>query len=210
MKKNISSATNSAELYKIIRKILMDAAKKGEYIVDRNKCMNFGLIFKDGVYSYSAIDLFCERIFKKSVAKKIKKEVDVLTDEDRDIIDEFLIANNYIENLPKNVSDVDTDKVKYYTMVAHDLKRVVQGISTVKKDLEIPFYINDLTKDEFPLVCLGEATEEELDRWTQKLVTFIEVNKDMLTPASFSPYSQPDGLSVMKVRSPLWTDIIVR
>lgn len=210
MKKNVSSATNSTELYKIIKKILMDSAKRGEYIIDRNKCMNFGLIFKDGVYSYSAIDLFCERIFKKNVAKKLKKEVNTLTDDDQAIIDEFLVANNYIKNLPKDISDVDTEKTKYYTMVAHDLKRVVQGIDTIKKEVEIPFYVNELTKDEFPLICLGEATEKEIETWAQRLVAFIEINKEMLTPAAFSPYSQPEGLKVMRVRAPLWTDIIVR
>ena len=210
MKKNISSAKNSKELYEIVKRHLNTAKKRGDYIVDRNKCRNFGLIFKDGVCSYSAIDLFCERIFKKSGVKVLTKSVDTLSAENQAIVDEYLKANQYLANLPKDVSEIDADETKRCAETVENLSTKIGEMETIKKDIDIPFYVNPLTKDEFPLICLKDASDEELNLWAQKLVAFIEINKEMLTPAAFSPHSQPDGLQVMKVHTPFWTDIVVR
>ena len=59
MRKNFVTAKDSSELYKSIRKELSKAKRNGYYIVDRNKTQNFGTIFREGVSSYSSIDLFC-------------------------------------------------------------------------------------------------------------------------------------------------------
>lgn len=210
MKRNTTNASTSKELFENIKKYLVSGKEKGYYIVDRNKCSNFGLIFKDGICSYSAIDLFCERIYKKSIVKKLKKNVDTLSDDDQAIVDEYLKATEYLSNLPKDIAQIDADKTNYYSMVANDLPVVIRGIETTKKEIEMPFYVNSISGEEFPLVCLGDATDEEIERWAQKLTAFVEINKELLTPAAFSPYVQPDGLKVMKVNSPLWIDIVVR
>lgn len=210
MRKNFVTAKDSSELYKSIRKELSKAKRNGYYIVDRNKTQNFGTIFREGVSSYSSIDLFCERFYKKSVVEVLNKPINTISEDDQAIIDEYIKATDYLENLPKDFNEVDTDKVNYYSMVANDLPTVIRGIEPIEKNVDIPFYVNWLTKEEFPLVSLGTATEENLDKWARKLTVFAEVNKDMITPAAFSPYSQPNGLMVMIIRTPQWVDLVIR
>lgn len=210
MRKNFVTAKDSSELYKSIRKELSKAKRNGYYIVDRNKTQNFGTIFREGVSSYSSIDLFCERFYKKSVVEVLNKPINTISEDDQAIIDEYIKATDYLENLPKDFNEVDTDKVNYYSMVANDLPTVIKGIEPIEKNVDIPFYVNWLTKEEFPLVSLGTATEENLDKWARKLTVFAEVNKDMITPAAFSPYSQPNGLMVMIIRTPQWVDLVIR
>lgn len=210
MRKNFVTAKDSSELYKSIRKELSKAKRNGYYIVDRNKTQNFGTIFREGVSSYSSIDLFCERFYKKSVVEVLNKPINTISEDDQAIIDEYIKATDYLENLPKDFNEIDTDKVNYYSMVANDLPTVIRGIEPIEKNVDIPFYVNWLTKEEFPLVSLGTATEENLDKWARKLTVFAEVNKDMITPAAFSPYSQPNGLMVMIIRTPQWIDLVIR
>ncbi len=210
MRKNFVTAKDSSELYKSIRKELSKAKRNGYYIVDRNKTQNFGTIFREGVSSYSSIDLFCERFYKKSVVEVLNKPINTISEDDQAIIDEYIKATDYLENLPKDFNEIDTDKVNYYSMVANDLPTVIRGIEPIEKNVDIPFYVNWLTKEEFPLVSLETATEENLDKWARKLTVFAEVNKDMITPAAFSPYSQPNGLMVMIIRTPQWVDLVIR
>lgn len=210
MRKNFVTAKDSSELYKSIRKELSKAKRNGYYIVDRNKTQNFGTIFREGVSSYSSIDLFCERFYKKSVVEVLNKPINTISEDDQAIIDEYIKATDCLENLPKDFNEIDTDKVNYYSMVANDLPTVIRGIEPIEKNVDIPFYVNWLTKEEFPLVSLETATEENLDKWARKLTVFAEVNKDMITPAAFSPYSQPNGLMVMVIRTPQWVDLVIR
>lgn len=209
-RKSIKYAKTSDELLSALKKILAGGRDRGDYIVDRNKCTNFGLIFKDGTNSISAIDMFCERLFSKKVITILKKDVDVLSDDDQAIVDEYLMASEYVKSAVVSPENADTKKLDYCKMVVEDLPRVIRGIEPIKKSMELPFYVNPITKGEFPVYCLSDATDENIEMWATKLSVFTEAFKGMITPAAFNPYLQPNGLEIMKIRNPKWIDIVIR
>lgn len=207
---NVKHAKTGEELRLAFKELLVQGRQRGDYIVDRNKCKNFGLIFKDGTNSYSAIDTFCERLFSKKVITQLKKDIDVLSDDDQMIVDEYTSATDYISAVSTSSEGGDPEKIRYCKMVIEDLPRVIQGIEPVKKTVTLPFYVNPITKDEFPVYCLADATDENIEMWATKLSIYAETLKIMITPAAFNMYLQPEGLKVMGIENPRWLDIIVR
>lgn len=203
-------AKNSEELIAVFKKILSESRSRGDYIVDRNRCKNFGLIFKDGTDSISAIDMFCERLFDKHAVTNLKKDIEVLSDDDQAIVDEFIKASEYIKSAVAAPETADPKTLNYCQMVVKDLPKVIQGIEPIIKNVELPFYINPINKEEFPVYCLSDATDKNIEMWATKLAMFTESFKDMITPAAFNFYLQPNGLEIMKIKFPKWTDVVVR
>ena len=207
---NIWYATNTNALTTTILNILEKAREEDGYIVDRNRCINFGSIFRDGAISYSNLDLFCERIYSSKSVTVLKKDINVLDPLDKDIIDCFNEAYEYIETATASPSDTDKEKLDRAMMISKDLEPIVKKIEPVSQPTDIPFFVNKLTKEEFPLVRLKDASDENLKAWAETLTRFVEVFKASITPAAFSPAHQPDGLCVMKIKAIQWSDIVIR
>lgn len=209
-KQNLAFAKSSDELIQQILKILKIYRDKQAYIVDRNKCTNFMSIFRDGISSYSNIDLFCERLFTSHIVTMLEKEIYDIDDMDKSILEYYNEAVTYIKEQATNPELIDKKQFEHYQMVIHDLDYLVKNIQPITKKLKMPFYINPTTKEEFPLIHLKDASDEVLQAWAQQLAMFCEVAKTSLTPAAFSEHMQPDGLCVMQIQAVLWTDIVIR
>lgn len=207
---NTSYARTTVELQDNIYSILRRYRKQDFYIVDRNRCINFGSIFRDGTLGYSNIDLFCERIFAPHTIKVMSEDVNYLSQEDTDIIEYLGEAHNYMSEIAEKPESADPDKVSRYKMVIDDLTPIANNITPLTKKVDVPFYVNTLTKERFPVVSLKDAKDEDLKEWADVLARYVEVAKLTITPAAFDSNQQPDGLSVMVVDSGNWCDIVIR
>ena len=208
--RNLSYAKNPEELQEAIYRILKQYQKQDGYVVDRNKCINFGSIFQDGIASYSNIDLFCERIFHPSAITKLKKELYYIKDEDQAVIDQYNQAKAYVERAVVDPANATAEEIEKCKNVMSELELTISNIKPETREVELPFYINVMTKEEFPVAPLSQVTDDNLKSWANELREFVEFAKRSITPAAFSPVHQPDGLSVMKVKALMWTDIVVR
>lgn len=208
--KNLSYAKDSGELHEAIHRILKQYQKQGGYVVDRNKCINFGSIFQDGIASYSNIDLFCERIFHANAITTLKKEMYYIKDEDQATIDKYNQAQTYVKQAATNPENATAEEIEKCKGIIEELEPIIQNIKPETKEVEWPFYVNVLTGEEFPLAPLDKVSEDNLKSYAGELARFVEVAKASITPAAFDPVQQPNGLSVMKVKALMWTDIVVR
>lgn len=206
----LKHATNSEQLKNAISDFLKGARKRGEYIVDRQRCVNFGSIFKDGYSSYSNIDLFCERLFKERAITMVKKELDVFSEEDQPTVNKYMEMLQFIQDVANNKCEASEEEVEKCKVEVEELKEKVESFVPVQKEMELPFYINPMTNEEFPVYCLRNATDEDIERWATELAAFVEAFKSVVTPLAFNPYFQPNGLEVRVIGAPKWADIMVR
>ena len=209
-KKNIRYAKTMEDLIKALKEILAEARDRGEYIVDRDKCTNFGTIFKDGMDSVSAIDMFCERLFSSRAITMLEKEVPVLSDSDQAIVDRFFEASEYVKTATVSPEDTTAEELENCKNIIETYPELIQKMEPTQKTMELPFYVNPITKEEYPVYCLSNATDENIETWATKLAYFTETFKAIVTPAAFNPNLQPEGLKVLRVGATRWADIVIR
>jgi hypothetical protein len=207
---NIIKVSGTGDLKEAIKKYLLTFKEQEAYIVDRSIYARFGEIFKDGINAYSEYDLFIERVYKKKFVKMLEKEISHYETLDMDILEVYTDNINFLKNVADMVVEAEIDEVNKAKMIVSDIEKIIPNMKPVADKVNLPFFVNNVTEEEIPLIALADVTDEALDEWAEKLTMFTECHKSIVTPLLMSTSINKDGLTVSKINSVYWYDIIVR
>ena len=208
--KNTTNVSSTKGLKDAILSYLKDFKGQEAYIVDRSLYARFGDIFKDGMNACSEYDLFVERVYKKKFIKMIEKDISHYEKLDMDILEVYTENINFIQNVAEMVVEAEPEEVEKAKMVTADIEKIIPGMQPVTDTIELPFFVNNITGEEIPLITMSGVTDEALDEWAEKLAMFVECHKSIVTPVLMSTATNKNGLSVFIVNNIYWYDIIVR
>ena len=208
--KNMIKVSGTKGLKEAIENYLKDFKEKGDYIADRSLYAGFGNIFKDGMVAYSENDLFVERVYKKKFVQMLEKEVSHYEKLDMDILEFYTDNINFIRNVADMVVEAETEEVEKAKMITSDIEKIIPTMQPVADKIELPFFVNNITSEEIPLITMSGVTDEALDEWAEKLAMFVECYKTIVTPLLMTTATNNDGLTVSVVNNIYWYDIIVR
>ena len=207
---NIIKVSGTNSLQEAIKKYLRAFKEQEAYIVDRSIYARFGDIFKDGINSYSEYDLFIERVYKKKFVKMIEKEVSHYETLDMDILEVYTENINFLKNVADMVVEAEVEEVDKAKMIVSDIEKIIPDMKPVTDKVVLPFFVNNVTEEEIPLIALKDVTDEALDEWAEKLTMFTECHKSIVTPLLMSTSINKDGLTVSKINSVYWYDLVIR
>lgn len=208
--KNTINVSSTKGLKDAILSYLKDFKGQEAYIADRSLYARFGDIFKDGMNACSEYDLFVERVYKKKFIKMIEKDISHYEKLDMDILEVYTENINFIQNVAEMVIEAEPEEVEKAKMVTADIEKIIPGMQPVTDTIELPFFVNNITGEEIPLITMSGVTDEALDEWAEKLAMFVECHKSIVTPVLMSTATNKNGLSVYIVNNIYWYDIIVQ
>lgn len=208
--KNVVKTSSTNALKDAIKGYLKKYQEEGAYIADRSLYAGFGNVFKDGMNAYSEYDLFVERIYKPKFIKKIDKDISHYDKLDMDILDVYTENINFIRNVAEMVVEAEPEEVEKAKTITTDIEKIIPTLKPVTDTVSLPFFVNNITEEEIPLITMANVTEEALEEWAEKLAMFVECHKSIVTPVLMSGAASADGLTVYIVNSVYWYDIVVR
>lgn len=203
-------AKSTAQLQEAILSVLNLAKKEKAYIADRGMNLRFGQIFMDGMNSYTPVDLFVERIYKPQYVSMLTKSVKTLNELDRAIVDLYSEEAAYIQKIADGEEEADEKKLEKSKMIISDLDKIMPTITLEEKSAELPFFVNKMTNEETPLLKLEIVTDEALEEWAEKLTSFTECFKSIVTPMFMNEIIDEEGMKIQLVNNIYWYDLIVR
>lgn len=207
---NTIKVSNTRGLKEAIESYLKEFKEQEAYIADRSLYARFGSIFKDGMSAYSEYDLFVERVYKKKFVKTLEKEISHYKKLDMDILDTYADNINFIRNVAEMVIEAEPEEVEKAKMITSDIEKIIPTMQPVTDKIGLPFFVNNITGEEIPLITMGSVTDEALDEWAEKLAMFVECYKSIVTPMLMSTATNVEGLTISIVNNIYWYDIIVR
>ena len=208
--KNVVKTSSTIGLKDAINKYLKEFQEQGAYIADRSLYAGFGGIFRDGMSAYSDYDLFVERIYKPKFVKEIDKDISHYDKLDMDILDVYTQNINFIKNVAEMVVEAEPEEVEKAKMITADIEKIIPTLKPVTDVVKLPFFVNNITEEEIPLITIANVTDEALEEWAEKLTMFVECYKSIVTPVLMSGAANTDGLTVYIVNNVYWYDIVVR
>ena len=207
---NVIKVSSTKDLKETLENLLKQFKEQEAYIADRSLYARFGSIFQDGISAYSEYDLFVERVYKKNSAQILEKEISHYEKTDMDLLDVYTQNMNFIRNVADMVIEAEAEEVDKAKMIASDIEKLIPAMQPVTDKVGLPFFVNNITEEEVPLITLSGVTDEALEEWAEKLTAFTECFKSIVTPILMSTATNKDGLTVSVVNSVYWYDIIVR
>ena len=202
-------AKNTEQLRDAILDVLNEAKKEKAYIADRGMNLRFSQIFVNGMNSYTPIDLFVERIYKPQYVSNLEKTVKTFSETDRNIVDLYAEEIAYIGKAADG-KDVDNDRLERAKMIVEDLDKILPTITLEDKSAELPFFVNRITNEETPLLKLEIVTDEALEEWAEKLTSFTECFKSIITPMLMNEIVDKEGMKIQLVNNLYWYDLVIR
>lgn len=202
-------AKNTEQLRDAILDVLNEAKKEKAYIADRGMNLRFSQIFVNGMNSYTPIDLFVERIYKPQYVSNLEKTVKTFNETDRNIVDLYAEEIAYIGKAADG-KDVDDDRLERAKMIVEDLDKILPTITLEDKSAELPFFVNRITNEETPLLKLEIVTDEALEEWAEKLTSFTECFKSIITPMLMNEIVDKEGMKIQLVNNLYWYDLVIR
>ena len=202
-------AKSSEQLKGAILSVLKQAKEEKAYIADRGMNLRFSQIFVNGMNSYSPVDLFVERIYKPQYVSVLEKTVKSFDKIDRNIIDLYTEELSYIQKIADG-EEADEEKLNKAKMIVEDLEKLIPSIELKDKSAEIPFFVNKITEEETPLLKLEIVTDEALEEWAEKLTSFTECFKSIVTPMLMNEVVDKEGMKIQLVNNLYWYDLVIR
>lgn len=207
---NTIKTSSTIELKDAIKGYLKEFKEQEAYIADRSLYAGFENIFRDGMNAYSEYNLFVERIYKPKFVKEIDKDISHYEKLDMDILDVYTKNINFLRNVAEMVVEAEPEEVEKAKMITSDIEKIIPTLKPVTDSVALPFFVNNITDEEIPLITMKNVTDEALDEWAEKLTMFVECFKSIVTPMLMSNATNADGLTVSVVNNIYWYDIIVR